>query len=425
MGPLTRRRSALSTPQTKVITKGAADINTANIINEACSEEEVIANAEAMSEGQVLIAHQIRGWAFQQWRLVVGIYCGTILLALIFLALGLFGVFTTVKHFPVALTKSTSTVGHHHTASDLSSRFISKHNPSDIQPELGVSILDAHSVLLQLNESTADLVRWASYYTTIGIAINQHGNESIDGFQLIPAHTLDLEALECQIDDHIVYYHSKVHLAGKRLAWLVNDIVLQLQSSDLALRALVSSAEELTHPGFDPNGIDRYFQWMIAEIISLVNSSRLCRLELDSIAPIWEDIDGARQRILQRRGMMPWRLSYWYSIWQSGPRQKCHLHYGDRMEIETRQAVHTVSHIAKIFGTTLQKLEIAQSAYREGNQVSYHDDNSKTIFGPFPVTVRRRVLAVELQHLQEQLFEVLHRLVALAQEENRRRLFGE
>ncbi|KAJ9494476.1 hypothetical protein H2202_010090 [Exophiala xenobiotica] len=425
MGPLTRRRSALSTPRTKVITKGAADINTANIINGACSEDEVTANAEAISGNHVLIAHQIRGWAFQQWRLVVGIYCGTILLALIFLALGLFGVFTTVKHFPVALTKSISTVGHHHTASDLSSRFVSKHNPSDIQPELGVSILDAHSVLLQLNESTADLVRWASYYTTIGIAITQHGNESTDGFQLIPAHRLDLEALECQIDDHIVYYHSKVHLAGKRLAWLVNDIVLQLQSSGLALRALVSSSKELTNPGFESNGVDRYFQRMIAETSGLFNSSRLCRLELDSIAPIWEDIDGARQRILQRRGMMPWWSSYWYSLWQSGPRQKCHLHYGDLMKIETRQAVHTVSHVAKIFGTTLQKLEIAQSAYREGIQVGYHDDSLKSMFDPFPATIRRRVLTGELQHLQEQLFEVLRRLVALAQEENRRRLFGE
>ncbi len=47
---------------------------------------------------------------------------------------------------------------------------MAKHNRSDILPELDNSILDVHSVLLQLNESTADLVHWASYYTTIGIA---------------------------------------------------------------------------------------------------------------------------------------------------------------------------------------------------------------------------------------------------------------
>ncbi|KIW53708.1 hypothetical protein PV05_09254 [Exophiala xenobiotica] len=152
MAPVTRRRSASSTPRTKVITKSAADINTANTIDEAFSEEE------------------IRRWAFQQWRLVVGIYCSTILFALIFIALGLFGIFTTVKHFPGALTNSRGTVGSHHNAWDLSSRFMAKHNRSDILPELDNSILDVHSVLLQLNESTADLVHWASYYTTIGIA---------------------------------------------------------------------------------------------------------------------------------------------------------------------------------------------------------------------------------------------------------------
>ncbi len=41
---------------------------------------------------------------------------------------------------------------------------MAKHNRSDILPELDNSILDVHS------ESTADLVHWASYYTTIGIA---------------------------------------------------------------------------------------------------------------------------------------------------------------------------------------------------------------------------------------------------------------
>lgn len=85
------------------------------------------------------------------------------------------------------------------------------------------------------------------------------------------------------------------------------------------------------------------------------------------------------------------------------------------MAIETRQAVQTVSHVAKIFGTTLQKLETAQSVYREGNQVSYDGDKSRTIFGRFPVSIRGQMLAGELQQLQGQLFDVLRRLVALAQ----------
>ncbi len=134
-------------------------------------------------------------------------------------------------------------------------------------------------------------------------------------------HTRDLETLECQIDDHIVYYHSKIHLAGKRLAWLINDIVFQLQRSDLAINALVLTGKESTNTGFERNGVDRYFQWMIAETSSLFNSSTLCRLELDSLAPILEDIDSARPSILQRRGMMPWWSSYWDRLWQSGPRQ--------------------------------------------------------------------------------------------------------
>ncbi len=55
MAPVTRRRSASSTPRTKVITKSAADINTANTIDEAFSEEEVAANAEPISGSHVLI----------------------------------------------------------------------------------------------------------------------------------------------------------------------------------------------------------------------------------------------------------------------------------------------------------------------------------------------------------------------------------